>query len=261
MLAAMKLATWNVNSIGMRMPRIVEFLRLHQPDVLCVQETKTTEAAFPHEALAAEGYVAADNSSGRWAGVAVIARSELGLQNVVRGLPDDPIPEDARWVEADVAGVRVVSVYVPNGRTLDDPMYGVKLAFLEAMARRADELAGTSLIIAGDYNIAPADLDVYDPVAFIGGTHVSEPERERLRAILDRGLLDAYRCVAPETVQYTWWDYRAGHFHKGFGLRIDLALVSHDLASRLITCGIDRDFRKGKKPSDHAPVLIEFGDS
>jgi exodeoxyribonuclease-3 len=173
-------------------------------------------------------------------------------------LPDDPAPEDGRWIEADVGGVRVVSVYVPNGRTLEDPMYAVKLAFLEGMALRAREFAGTPLVIAGDYNIAPADLDVYDPAAFIGGTHVSEPERERLRAILDGGLLDAYRCVAPEAVQYTWWDYRAGHFHKGFGLRIDLALVSNDLAARLVVCGIDRDFRKGPKPSDHAPLIFEF---
>ncbi len=258
MLPDMKLATWNVNSIAVRMPRIIEFLRLHQPDVLCVQETKTTEAAFPHEALAAEGYHAVDNSTGRWTGVAIIARSSLSFAGVVKGLPDDPTPEDGRWIEADVAGIRVISVYVPNGRTLEDPMYLVKLRFLEAMAGRARDLTGTPLVITGDFNIAPADLDVYDPPAFVGSTHVSEPERERLRAILDTGLHDAFRRVAPDVVQYTWWDYRAGHFHKGFGMRIDLALVTPDLADRIVTCGIDRNFRKGPKPSDHAPVLLEL---
>ncbi len=155
-------------------------------------------------------------------------------------------------------GVRFASVYVPNGRTLDSPEYPRKLGFLEAMGDRIEQLSGADLIVGGDMNIAPADLDVYDPAAFVGGTHVSAPERERLERILAHGMVDAYRALHPGEVQYTWWDYRAGNFHKGLGLRIDLALVSEQLAPRLRACGIDRDYRKGKKPSDHAPLLLEL---
>ncbi|MBM3139389.1 MAG: exodeoxyribonuclease III [Chloroflexi bacterium] len=254
----MKLATWNVNSVNARLPRVLEFLETHGPDVVCLQETKCEEAAFPHEALAAAGYRAVDHSTGRWAGVAILARADGAPAAEARGLPGSPVPEEGRWIEATVGGVRVASVYVINGRALDDPMYGAKLAFLDAMARRAAELAGSPLVVCGDFNIAPADIDVYDPAAFAGATHVSEPERERLRAILATGLVDGFRRVAPDTVQHTWWDYRAGHFHKGMGLRIDLVLASEGLAGRLRSCGIDRDFRKGPKPSDHAPVLAEF---
>ena len=256
----MRLATWNVNSVRARLPRLLELLELHRPDVVCLQETKVDAGAFPHEQLAAAGYHAADHSAGRWAGVAVLAPSERALDDVARGLAGSPLPEEARWVEATVDGVRVVSVYVINGRALDDPMYEAKLGFLEAMAARARDLAGQPLVIAGDFNIAPADIDVWDPAAFAGATHVSAPERERLRAILATGLEDAFRVVAPERVQHSWWDYRQGHFHRGMGLRIDLALVSPDLASRLRAAGIDRDFRKGPKPSDHAPVLLELED-
>jgi exodeoxyribonuclease-3 len=153
----------------------------------------------------------------------------------------------------------MASVYVPNGRTLDSPEYPRKLAFLDAMAARISALQTDSpVIVAGDMNIAPADLDVYDPASFEGGTHVSAKERGRLGQILAGGMVDAYRAVHPDEVQYTWWDYRAGHFHKGFGLRIDLALVSTELAERLTACGIDRNFRKGKKPSDHAPLLVDL---
>ena len=256
----MLLATWNVNSIRARLPRLLEFLDLHAPDALCLQETKVAPDAFPHDELAAAGYRAADQSGGRWAGVAILARSDAALDDVSTELPGNPLPDEARWVEATLDGVRVASVYVVNGRALDDPMYEAKLAFLDAMADRARALAGRPLAIAGDFNIAPADIDVYDPAAFEGATHVSAPERERLRAILDAGLADAFRVAEPDTVQHTWWDYRGGNFHRGLGLRIDLALVSPDLASTLRTAGFDRDFRKGPKPSDHAPVLFEFGE-
>ena len=254
----MKLATWNVNSVRARLPRLIEFLDQHRPDAVCLQETKVDAEAFPHEELAVAGYHAADHSGGRWAGVAVVARAELALDDVAAGLPGSPLPDEARWVEATVQGVRVVSVYVINGRALDDPMYEAKLAFLEAMAARARELAGQPLVICGDFNIAPEDVDVWDPAAFEGATHVSAPERERLRALLATGLEDAFRVVEPELVQHTWWDYRGGNFHRGLGLRIDLALVSPDLASRLRAAGMDRDFRKGTKPSDHAPMLFQF---
>jgi exodeoxyribonuclease-3 len=169
------------------------------------------------------------------------------------------VAEEARWVEATTGGIRFASVYVPNGRTLDSPEYPRKLAFLEAMARRIAHLQQQGpLIVCGDMNIAPADADVYDPVAFAGGTHVSAPERDHLAAILDAGMVDAYRALHPDEVQYTWWDYRAGHFHKGLGLRIDLALVSASLAPHLTACGIYRDYRKGHKPSDHAPLAVDL---
>ena len=255
----MRVVTWNVNSLKMRMPRVLEFIELHRPDVLLLQETKAPQDAFPDLELAEAGYHAIHHSAGQWAGVALVARSDLPLEDPALSLPGDPVPEEARWCEATVDGIRLASVYVPNGRTLDSPEYPRKLAFLDAMAARISELRAVSpVIVAGDMNIAPADIDVYDPAAFVGGTHVSAEERNRLGEILAGGMVDAYRAVHPDDVQYTWWDYRAGHFHKGFGLRIDLALVSAALAERLTACGIDRNFRKGKKPSDHAPLLLDL---
>ncbi len=254
----MKLVTWNVNSIKARLPRVLEFLDTHAPDVLCVQETKTTSEDFPHLALAEKGYRAVEHSSGRWTGVAIITREGLDVRDPERGLAGTPLPDEARWIEATVEGLRVVSVYVVNGRTLDDPMYRTKLEFLDRMIARAGALAATPSVIVGDYNIAPADVDVYDPEKFVGTTHTSDAERERLRALLDSGFVDAYRHLHPEEVQYTWWDYRMGHFHRGMGLRIDLALVSADVASRLSACGIERPFRKGPKPSDHAPLVVQI---
>ena len=172
----MKLATWNVNSVRARMPRLLEFLAVHEPDVVCLQETKTAPGDFPAGALREAGYEAADESGGRWAGVAILAREDHAIEDVARGLPGSPLPEDARWIEATVAGVRAVSVYVVNGRALDDPMYEAKLAFLDAMAERAEALADHPLVIAGDFNIARADMDVWDPAAFEGATHTSAPE-------------------------------------------------------------------------------------
>jgi exodeoxyribonuclease-3 len=253
-----KLATWNVNSLNARLPRVLEFLAKHSPDVLCMQETKTTFDSFPRDALLEAGYDAVDQSAGQWAGVAIAVRQGLRIAEVERALPDNPLPDDARWIEATVEGVRVVSVYVVNGRSVDDPMFAMKMAFLEAMRERCARLGGTDVVVAGDFNIAPSDLDVYDPAAFENATHVTPDERARLQAILDGGFVDAYRHLYPEAVQHTWWDYRQGHFHRGMGLRIDLALVSTSLAPRLVGCGIDRDFRKGPKPSDHAPLLVEW---
>ena len=166
--------------------------------------------------------------------------------------------EEARWCEATVEGIRLASVYVPNGRAPDNPEFPRKLAFLDAVAQRVSAVRGAPLIVAGDMNIAPADRDVYDPAAFAGSTHVTPQERGRLQRILDDGLVDAYRALHPDEIQHTWWDYRAGNFHKGLGLRIDLVLVSAELAPRLRSCGIDRDYRKGAKPSDHAPLLVDL---
>lgn len=257
----MLIVTWNVNSLRARMPRVLEFLEQHQPDALCLQETKVHGETFPHMEIQAAGYRAVEHSAGQWAGVAILVKNGAVLgDDVVRGLPGEPLPEDARWVEATVNGIRVISVYVINGRTLDDPMFPHKLTFLDAMERRMAELGDTPYVVCGDFNIAPADIDVYDPKVFVGGTHVTPEERERLQRLLALGAVDAYRHLEPEAVQHTWWDYRGGNFHRGLGLRIDLALVSQNLASRLVECGIDRDFRKGPKPSDHAPVLIRFAD-
>jgi exodeoxyribonuclease III len=251
--------TWNVNSLRARLPRVLELLELHQPDVVCLQETKCAPEDFPVEDLARAGYAAVHHSGGRWAGVALLARDGLELADPARGLPGEPAPTEARWCEATIAGTRFASVYVPNGRSPEDPEFTRKLAFLDALDAHVETLRGSPLHLAGDMNIAPADADVYDPAAFAGSTHVTAEERARLERILSRGLLDAYRTLHPDGTQYTWWDYRAGNFHRGLGLRIDLALVSQELADRLLSCGIDRNFRKGTKPSDHAPLLVELG--
>jgi exodeoxyribonuclease-3 len=254
------LATWNVNSLNPRMPRVLELLELHRPDLLFLQETKTAPDAFPELELNAAGYHAAHHSAGRWAGVAIAARNEIELTEVCLGLAGEPSVDEARWIEATADGMRAVSVYVPNGRAVGTPFYGDKLRFLEAAARRIGELSAGPLVVAGDFNVCPTDLDVYDPAAFVGETHVTEPERERFRALLEAGTVDAFRELEPDEPGFTWWDYRAGHFHKKMGLRIDAFLLSPPVAERLRSCGIDRDFRKGPKPSDHAPLLAELRD-
>jgi exodeoxyribonuclease III len=251
-----KLATWNVNSLKVRMPRVLEFLELHQPDLLFMQETKSEPGAFPLLELEAAGYRVAHHSGGRWAGVALAARTELG--DVRAGLAGEPSGDEARWLEATVDGVRAVSVYVPNGRAPDTPTYYDKLRFLDAMAERVGELSAEPLVVAGDFNVCPTDLDVYDPAAFVGDTHVTEPERERFRALLAAGTVDAFRELHPDEPGFTWWDYRQGHFHRKMGLRIDAFLTSPPVFERLESCGIDRNFRKGPKPSDHAPLLAQL---
>lgn len=259
MPCAVKLVTWNVNSLKVRMPRVLEFLETQRPDVLCLQETKTDAGAFPSVELRAAGYESVHHSGGRWAGVAILAREGLGLCDPSAGLPGELVADEARWVEATVAGVRVASVYVTNGRAVGTPTFDEKLAFFDAMAARAAALRDRPLVVAGDFNVAPADLDVYNPAAFHESTHVTPDERDRLdRVLADGGLVDAYRALHPDAVGYTWWDYRQGHFHRGLGLRIDLALVRTGLLDRVRGCAIVRDYRKGTKPSDHAPLVLEL---
>jgi exodeoxyribonuclease-3 len=253
-----KLASWNVNSLKMRMPRLLEFLELHRPDLLFMQETKSDPGAFPVLELEAAGYRVAHHSGGRWAGVALAARGDLG--DVCAGLAGEPARDEARWLEAQLGDLRAVAVYVPNGRAPDTPTYFDKLRFLEAMADRIGELSSGPLVVAGDLNVCPTDLDVYDPAAFVGDTHVTEPERERFRALLAAGTVDAFRELHADDPGFTWWDYRQGHFHRKMGLRIDFFLLSAPVAERLESCGIDRSFRKGPKPSDHAPLLCELRD-
>ncbi len=255
----MRIVTWNVNSLRARLPRVLEFLADRRPDVVCLQETKCTHASFPADELAAAGYSAIHSSGGQWAGVAILARTGLALTNPELALPGDAIPSEARWCEATVDGLRLASVYVPNGRALDSPEFPRKLSFLDAMAARAAQLGTEPLLIAGDMNIAPADADVYDPAVFASSTHVTPEERGRLERVLAAGeLIDAYRQLHPDEPQFTWWDYRAGNFHKGLGLRIDLALLSRRLIGRLTGCDMVRDYRKGTKPSDHAPLVIDL---
>jgi exodeoxyribonuclease III len=254
--------TWNVNSLRARLPRVVELLEKHAPDVVLLQETKVAPDQYPDADLQAAGYESVHHSGGQWAGVAILARAGLGLANERAGLPGEIRGDEARWIEADVPGLglRVASVYVVNGREVGSETFDEKLAFLDAMAVRVGELKEAPLIVGGDFNVAPADEDVYDPAAFVGATHVTDDERSRLRAMLTAGaLVDAYTVAPAGTHRFTWWDYRAGNFHKNLGLRIDLLLVSEGLAGGLRSCGIDRDLRKGQKPSDHAPLLAELG--
>ena len=261
----MRLVTWNVNSLKVRLPRLLEFLAQHQPDVVCLQETKTEAAAFPEAELAAAGYGAAHHSGGRWAGVAILAREGLELTDVAAGLPGEAREDQARWVEATVGGLRVASVYVVNGQSVGSEPWAEKLQFLDAMGARVAALREQPLVVMGDFNIAPADADVYDPGAFAGSTHVTPEEREALADLSAAGgLVDAYRALHPlgapdpNRTHHTWWDYRQGHFHRGLGLRIDLALVSEALVPRLERAGIEREYRKGTKPSDHAPLVVEL---
>lgn len=260
----MLLASWNLNSLKQRMPRVEAFLEQHRPDALCLQETKSAPEQFPHLELQALGYVAVDASQGRWNGVAVLVRDDHEIRDTVGTLPGSPVPDEARWVEAAVAlggddahVVRIVSTYVVNGRALDDPQYDLKLDFLRAVRDRVADIDGP-LAVLGDWNVAPRDEDVWDPAAVHGGTHVSESERA---AVEEVGLHDAWDVAVergPE--RFTWWDYRAGAFHKDLGMRIDLALLSADLSMRVDFAGIDRDYRKGTKPSDHAPLLVRIRD-
>jgi exodeoxyribonuclease-3 len=261
-LAAMLFVTWNVNSLRARLPRVLELLEGHQPDVVALQETKCAPQTFPLAEIDEAGYEVVHHSGGQWAGVALLVRRPLAPDLPLLGLPGDGVPTEARWCEATVSGIRFVSTYVPNGRTLDSPEFPRKLGFLEAAAKRAAAIGNDnqSLVIAGDFNVAPDDPDVYDPALYIETTHTSAPERAALEAIKQDGVLvDAYRHVHPDEHQFTWWDYRAGNFHKNLGMRIDLVLISSTLAEGLMAAGIDRGFRKGFKPSDHAPLLVWMG--
>jgi len=258
----MRLVTWNVNSLKVRMPRVLELLDVHRPDVVCMQESKLDATAFPHEALATVGYRAVERSEGRWNGVALLTRQDVTVDDVVVSLPGEPNEAEARWIEALVDGVRVASVYVPNGREVGHVMFDQKLAFLDAMAARSAALveAGPT-VVAGDFNVAPEDRDVWDVSQFVGATHVSDEEREALARVTAVGLRDAYRAVEPDGTGFTWWDYRGGSFHRKHGMRIDLVLASADLT--VDSCVVDTVFRRnnpaGDKPSDHAPVVVDLG--
>jgi exodeoxyribonuclease-3 len=254
-----RIATWNVNSLKARMPRVEEWLGYAQPDVLCMQETKVADSAFPSLAFQTLGYESAHCGQGQWNGVAILSR--VGIEDVVAGFSDQTEDEtvEARLLWATCGGVRIASVYVPNGRQVGSEHYEAKLEWLDRLQRHVQRCEPSEpLAICGDFNVAPEDRDVWDVTKLHGGTHVSPPEREAVAALFAWGLVDAFRLCRPEPGIYSWWDYRAGDFHQGRGLRIDLVLVTKPLAERASFALIDRFARKGKLPSDHAPLLIDF---
>ena len=259
----MRVATWNVNSVKQRVPRLLPWLDQRRPDVLCLQETKLTDAAFTEllgEELGRRGYAVAQHGEGQWNGVAIL--SKVGLDDVVPGLagaPGFPHPE-ARAVSATCAGIRVHSVYVPNGRVPDSDHYRYKLAWLAAL--REQLAAGPDeAIVCGDMNIAPTDADVFDPEAYVGQTHVTPPERAALAELQKLGLRDVVRERWPAERVFTYWDYRAGMFHRDLGMRIDLVLASTPVAGRVRAAWVDRQARKGSGPSDHAPVIVDLDEA
>jgi exodeoxyribonuclease III len=258
-----RVATWNVNSVKQRVPRLLPWLDERRPDVVCLQETKLADRAFEAllgDALAERGYAAALNGEAQWNGVAILSR--IGLEDVTVGVEDAPgFPDpEARAVSATCAGVRVHSLYVPNGRVPDSEHYRYKLAWLEAL-RAALSGGPEAAIVCGDMNIAPADIDVFDPQAYVGQTHVTAPERAALASLLELGLHDVVRDRWPTQRVFTYWDYRAGMFHQDLGMRIDLVLASDSVAERVRAAWVDRQARKGSGPSDHAPVIVDLDEA
>jgi exodeoxyribonuclease-3 len=265
-----RVATWNVNSLNARLDKVWWWLERARPDVLLMQETKLADADAPHAAFREHGYELVHHGEGRWNGVAIASRS--GIADVVTnfgeplGAPtpsnesDDKPLAEPRMIAGVSGGIRFVSLYAPNGRTVGSVFYQAKLAWFDRLARWLGEACkpGDSLVLGGDFNVAPGDGDVWDATACHGGTHVSAPEREAFARLVRWGLSDAYRLHRQEPNRFTWWDYRAGNFHKNFGMRIDHLLVTAPVAGRTKWAEIDREARKGKPiPSDHAPLLVD----
>ena len=276
----MRIATWNVNSLKARQDAVERWLERAAPDVLLIQETKLTDADAPVMPFAMAGYQLVHHGEGRWNGVAIAVRQGIAVGDVITNFGDGPVRDtgpggagaeatgeddfdpldEARMVAATVDGIRVISLYAPNGRVVGSPFYTGKLAWFDRLARWVRETTGPddAVVLGGDLNVAPTDTDVWDPAAVHGGTHVSEAERAAFRSLLDLGLADAYRLRHREAGRFTWWDYRAGMFHKNLGMRIDHLLVSTPIAKRLVDAEIDREARKGPPvPCDHAPLLID----
>jgi exodeoxyribonuclease-3 len=267
----MRIATWNVNSLKARLDKVSWWLERTAPDVLLLQETKLSDADAPHAFFEHFGYTLAHHGEGRWNGVAIASR--CGVSDVLTNFgeerkpapnpnvgDDEPLAE-ARMIAATCDGVRVLSIYAPNGRTVGSPFYAAKLAWFERLARwlRDTQNPAHPLVVGGDFNVAPDDRDVWDAAACHGGTHVSPPERSAFERLLGWGLVDAYRKHHETAERYTWWDYRAGDFYKNFGMRIDHLLVTKPVAARTVDAEIDREARKGKPiPSDHAPLVVDL---
>ncbi|CAN5148452.1 exodeoxyribonuclease III [soil metagenome] len=275
----MRIATWNVNSLNARTEHVFWWLERAAPDVLLLQETKLTDHDAPLVPFRMRGYDLLHHGEGRWNGVAIASRLPIDPESVVTNFGDGPVRDsaggsgvtlsaddfdpfdEARMVSAVVGGIRFVSLYAPNGRLVGSPFYAGKLAWFDRLARWLSEtiFPGTDVVVGGDLNVAPEDRDVWDARAVHGGTHVSAAERNRFRALLDEGLVDAYRALRSEAQRFSWWDYRAGNFHKNLGMRIDHLLVSGSLGQRMVWAEIDREARKGRPvPSDHAPVVVDL---
>ncbi len=259
----MRIATWNVNSVKQRVPRLLPWLDERRPDVVCLQETKLADEAFLEllgEELAERGYAVALNGEATWNGVAILSR--VGLDDVATGLPDGPgFPRpEARVVAATCGDIRVVSVYVPNGRAPASEHYRYKLAWLASL-RDLVAAGPDEVVVCGDMNIAPTDDDVFDPEAYVGHTHVTPAEREALGELRALGLHDVVRDRWPEERVFTYWDYRAGMFHQDCGMRIDLVLAGTPVADRVQAAWVDRQARKGSGPSDHAPVIVDLDEA
>ncbi|HTZ86140.1 MAG TPA: exodeoxyribonuclease III [Solirubrobacteraceae bacterium] len=260
----MRVATWNVNSVKQRVPRLLPWLDERRPDVVCLQETKLADEAFEKllgEELASRGYELALCGEVQWNGVAILSR--VGLEEVAGGLPDGPgFPHaEARAVAATCDGVRIHSVYVPNGREPDSEHYRYKLAWLAALREAVAAAGPRDALVCGDMNIAPTDADVFDPEAYEGHTHVTPRERKALAELEALGLHDVVRERWPEERVFSYWDYRAGMFHQDLGMRIDLILAGDALAERVKAAWVDRQARKGKGPSDHAPVIVDLDEA
>jgi exodeoxyribonuclease-3 len=267
----MRIATWNVNSLKARLEKVIWWLARAAPDVLLMQETKLADGDEPRDELARVGYQLVHHGSGGANGVAIASRGALADVSTNFGLPldapsaeeapDDQPLREARIVSAVRDGIRFVSVYAPNGRTVGSIFYQAKLSWYARLQRWLEETRRPDepLVVGGDFNVAPTDADVWDPARCHGGTHVSPPEREAFAALLRWGLTDGYRRLHPEPERYSWWDYRAGMFHKNYGMRIDHLLATVPVADRIVWSEIDREARKGKPiPSDHAPVIVDL---
>lgn len=267
----MLIATWNVNSLSARLPRLLSWLETRQPDVVCLQETKLETDAFPYAAIEAAGYEVVHRGQPKWNGVAILSR--VGLLDVetdmpgAPGFPEAEGPPEARYIAATCGGVRVVGVYVPNGRNVGDPHYVYKLAWFEALREHIASLSAgpVPFAILGDFNVAPNDDDVWDIADFAESTHVTAPERAALSALRETGLTDVLPTIA-KGAPFTFWDYRGGNFHKGLGMRIDLIYANAAFERLVEEAWIDREARKAGRagtpaPSDHAPVLVRIGES
>ena len=253
----MRVASWNVNSLKVRLPQVLDWLAKHQPHALCLQELKLEDVNFPAAAIEAAGYFAAFSGQKTYNGVAILSRSPA--TNVACGIAgfDDP---QRRVISADVDGVRLVCAYIPNGQSLDSDKYNYKLGWLSAFSTWLErELAGhPQLAVLGDYNIAPEDRDVHDPKAWEGQVLVSAPERDAFRKLIRLGFSDSFRQFEQAEKSYTWWDYRMNGFRRNLGLRIDHILLSHSLAQKCTGCSIDVEPRRNERPSDHAPIVAEL---
>jgi exodeoxyribonuclease-3 len=270
-----RLATWNVNSVKARLPRLLEWLDEAKPDIVCLQEIKTTTALFPAAEVEELGYEVAAHGEGRWNGVALL--STVGLEHVSPGFPGEPSYEgeeaeptlldepglrkpEARAVGATCGGIRVWSLYAPNGRTPESAHYQYKLAWYAALRTvlEAELSREPQLVVAGDFNVAPTDADVWDPAVFVGSTHVTPPERQALADLRALGLHDIVPKPMKGPHPFTYWDYRAGAFPKDMGMRIDLVYASEAVTDRVAGAYVDREARKGHAPSDHAPVVVDL---